>query len=165
MPSRVTKRYKKAKPFVQGIRKAVFEGSTRYLRKVATLLAESVQDTILYQINIKPPLSDAWLERKRREGYDLRILVMTQEYVDNISVIETPTPRSRGGTFEVSVGFPNKPHSRAKVAFAQLMLWLEYGTRKMPARPHWRPVWERFKVRMPQHAERIRIEVLRDLLA
>lgn len=146
------------------------------MQQVAYLVTETVKDLILNQFGEWPPLTPKYLAWKKRHGYDERILIMTKQYVDSMSVIRMmnepdPGTKKKKGRYMVGVGVKEGFHRRAKVALGQLMRWLEYGTSGagkkggMPPRPHWRIVWERFRVEMPRHAERIRLEILRELFS
>jgi len=169
VPYRLEKKYKAAKPFVDLIATAAMRGGSRYVRSVAYMLAEAVRDMIEYQFNLRPPISDQWRQWKETHGFDARTLVMTGEYKNSIGVIESGGPKKssglRAGTYTISVGLPRRAHKRAGVALVQLAKWLEYGTKHMPERPHWRAVWDRFRIRIPRSAEQIRIETLRELHA
>ncbi len=164
MPAKVTKQYKPGKPFIQNLPASAMQGSSRYLMAIANVLAESVRDMIKYQLALRPPTSEEFTQWKKRHGFDTRTLVMTKEYMNSIIVFEAPIGNKKN-YYAVSVGVVDKPHSRAKVAMSLLAKWLEYGTKHMPARPHWRVVWEGFRVRIPMYSEKIRIEVMRELYA
>lgn len=69
-------------------------------------------------------LTKDWAAKKRRMGLDPRILIADGEYVGSIFSGQTSTGF-----------FVSTPDSMAKLAG-----WLEFGTRRMTARPHWRPV-------------------------
>lgn len=159
-----------AKPFIAAIPGSIARGGAKYLQQVAYLITETVRDIILNQFGEWPPLNPEYLARKKKLGYDERILIATGQYVKALTVIkvmEEPKEGTKGskGIYRVGVGVRENATRRARVAMGQLMKWLEYGTTRMPPRAHWRPVWEQFRVEMPRHAERIRLEILRDLFA
>jgi hypothetical protein len=67
-------------------------------------------------------------------------LIDTGAYVNAIAVRVVRLPgRGRKGSGKAVVRVVLPPREQ------KLALWLEYGTSKMPARPHWQPVFERFK--------------------
>jgi len=84
------------------------------------------------------PLSRRYLEQKIACGYDRRILIRSGDYLNAIRVRTT----ARSAAVEVN------PNSKTDTGIPMntLALWLEYGTRRMPARPHWRPtaLWAQY---------------------
>lgn len=87
------------------------------------------------------PLSAKWLAEKSRKGLDTRILIAFRAYIE--SIVMTPTGKGR---VEVS-------------ADSKMQRLLEYGTKTMPARPHWRPA-----MKGAEKAKKQAMEVFRDIL-
>lgn len=87
-------------------------------------------------------LSPKYLLRKTREGKDTRILIATGKYIKGIKAA-----KSVDGVWGV----------RADMRVGK---WLENGTRKMRARPHWAPTYALMRRNTPKAA----IKALRDAL-
>ena len=81
-------------------------------------------------------LSEDYVRRKVLHELDARPLIATGFYLENIQVTQE---ESATGTL-YSVYVPDIEHEPSGVPLQTLVGWLEYGTTKMPARPHWRPV-------------------------
>lgn len=103
-----------------------------YFDQIGHRLRSRIQRGIYNQILDWEPLSEQYAQWKEEQGFDPRVLIATQEYVG--SIISSPIPF--GITVRPIVG----THSMARVSYMTLAEWLEYGTDKMPARPHWRPI-------------------------
>jgi hypothetical protein len=76
-------------------------------------------------------LNEQYLQWKIRMGYDRRILIRTGDYLDAITVVR----QGRGARVDIDTS----ARTMNNIPMTLLAKWLEYGTRKMPARPHWRP--------------------------
>lgn len=83
------------------------------------------------------PLSEKTVELK---GGDDTIYIESGFLYDGISVRKI---KSSKGNISIFVGAsPWKTHEPSGLRMSDLMIWLEYGTEKMPARPLIRPTWE-----------------------
>lgn len=82
------------------------------------------------------PLSVATIARKGMEY----AYVDRGEFVSNIELEIKRTPR----TIQIRVG-PSRRKHYSGVSFQELAAYLEYGTTTIPARPLWRPSFERVK--------------------
>lgn len=78
-----------------------------------------------------PELSESWLAEKERRGLDLRKLIATGGYLENIIVVETEDG------YEIRPTDDEVPGSDGLTYF-DLANVLEYGTETIPPRPHWR---------------------------
>ncbi len=113
--------------------------------RVAARLAGKLRSTILNQTMNWTPLSEDWLRRKEALGWDTRILRATGAYVNSIVARRISDSR-----YEVA---PGNTITESGVSLKQIGAWLEYGTIypnghvRMPARPHWRPIWRQFMVK------------------
>jgi len=96
------------------------------------------------------PLTQRYLDRKIREGYDKRTLIRTQEYLDAISWGVTPTGRIWAGVP------PHKIHQDSGLPMFVLAKIHEFGTETIPARQLWRPLISRFVRQKPKFGERYR---------
>lgn len=102
------------------------------------------------------PLSPGYVEAKRRAGLDPRILIATHEYLDSIEV----SPLTDGSGVRVGVG--GRTHSGG-IPMRQLARMLEFGTIRMPARPHWRPLASIYKRRARQMARELGANISRSV--
>jgi|DewCreStandDraft_5_1066085.scaffolds.fasta_scaffold24393_2 ribosomal protein S30 len=122
--------------------KTVFKGRLWGFSKfVAEKMAERVKAHIEKQEpRLKwKPLSKAYLRRKIRLGYDKRILIASGQYIDSIYVYRSDKAYVVGVRPRIHMGA--KGLSEGGMKMSLLAKWLEFGTRKMPARPHWRPAF------------------------
>jgi hypothetical protein len=155
------------------------QAGRKVTRVVAARYAGQVRQAILGQEfeDDWEPLSPKYLRWKVRMGLDERLLRATGEYVQSIQVrlgeedgvyIVSPADRSHR---DPRVARPDGP------SLKQIGFWLEYGTFKvvqledgnvgarvlMPARPHWRPVWTRFKSDLDRHRQEVRDRVWQEI--
>lgn len=100
----------------------------------ANEMATELRDRIEDQSLKLAPLSPITIAKKGHED----ILIDTRQYIDAIQVEETE--------FGATVGVSDTIHKSGKsqIAMTELADYLEHGTSKMPARPHWRPVMEKY---------------------
>ena len=115
-----------------------------------TIMADAVlarlTAAIKDQIYTWTPLTAAYAKEKEEKKLDPRILIATGGYIEAFKVTSTKTA--------VFAGVPNDPlPSNPNVTFGLLGNWLEYGTDRMPARPHYAPAF----FELPNYA-RIEIE-------
>lgn len=105
-----------------------------HVKRFAEITQKKLQEGIRKQTFKLAPLTKHYLRRKVREGYDRRILMRSSEYVDSIQIFKQ-------GRRIWGVGIPVRKKSHKKtLEMWKLAHYLEYGTKRMPARPHWRPV-------------------------
>lgn len=83
-----------------------------------------LRDTIEKQGFRHASLSLGWTKKKRYRGLDARILIASSEYVNSFY-----TGKTARGFFVTT-----------PARFSSLAGWLEFGTKRMVARPHWRPI-------------------------
>lgn len=79
------------------------------------------------------PLNKDYREQKKNKGLDSRILIATGQYVRSITYWKE-------GKGSWVAGIRRGATHSGGVDMAQLGKWLEYGTKNMPARPHFRPI-------------------------
>jgi len=127
--------------------------------RIASKLAGRVRATILNQEQDWEPLSEAWLRKKEKMGWDTRILRATGKYVNSI-VARRVKDQAK---YTVS---PSEEKIHSGATLKQLGTWLEFGTKmpdgnvRMPARPHWRPVWREFKMNQEKLIREIQKQIL-----
>lgn len=102
-------------------------------RAFAKEVAKDAKAIIRQQKYKWEPLSEEYLERKKKLGLDERILIATKAYVN------------KGiGSFErkglIFVGPKPGKHKPSGLTYQKLARIHEYGTWSIPARPLWRPL-------------------------
>jgi len=115
----------------------------RGVHSFAEIVRDRIKTGILTQSFRLKPLTKRYLKWKIRHGYDQRILIRTGHYVQSIIVRDT----ARGSAVDVDP----KARTFNGQPMWKLAHWLEYGTKRMDPRPHWRPTipwaqsaWPRF---------------------
>ena len=81
------------------------------------------------------PLSQRTIELK---GGDSTIYVETGYLKENLQVVRVKIPKK----VSVFIGASSQKTTPDGIKFSDLMMWLEYGTDKIPPRPLIRPSWE-----------------------
>lgn len=127
--------------------------------KIAEEMAAELREEIYGQAaHLKlHPLSPAYLARKKALGKDTRILIATRKYVKAIGAIETP--------FGATVGLTRKTRKDGDriLEYAKLQRWLEFGTKRMRARPHWRVAMRYWKDNRGEYGLRLKGRIGREL--
>lgn len=100
------------------------------------------------------PLSEKTIQIK---GGDETIYVETGFLRDNLEVRKIKAPKNGITLF---VGASAWKRTDSGVKFSDLMIWLEYGTDKMPPRPLIRPTWDEVEPILKSNWQ----ETLRDLI-
>lgn len=144
------KKFVKAKNFISVFSTQVLEIAKSQAESIAKEFAESVKKIIKKQLYKWKPLNERHLAKKKSMGLDERILIATKEYVESIKAI----PKKILGvttSWSVGPGAKGKVHKVTKgkekskrILMRTLSRWLEFGNKRMPARPHWRPAWSAF---------------------
>lgn len=101
------------------------------------------------------PLDEQTIEIK---GGDDTIYVETGYLKENLSVRKIKSAKN-GFTLFVGAS-PWKTHAPSGMKFSDLMIWLEYGTDKLPPRPLIRPSWEEVEPLIKKHWK----QCLKDLI-
>lgn len=96
--------------------------------KVARKLIKIVKGHILSQDLPWAPLGERTIKKK---GHD-KIYIDTYSYLQAIKFWQSQ--------HSVHIGIPrNVVHPRTKIPIAEIAIWLELGTKKIPKRPLWEP--------------------------
>lgn len=103
--------------------------------------------------SVQPGLNAEYSAWKQSKGFDERTLLRTHGYLNSLRLV---SERS-GFTIYVDGVEPilEDPETgrtiagRSRNSYALIAFWLEYGTQRMPARPHWEPTARRARARFP----------------
>lgn len=126
----------KAGAVLRGINVKLFPSFKAQLQEDGELILETILNHIDRQDLNWTPLAQRTVELK---GGDSTIYVETGYLRDNISVRKI---KSSSKDFTLFVGASAWKTTPSGLKFSDLMIWLEYGTDKMPPRPLIRPSWE-----------------------
>jgi hypothetical protein len=115
----------------------------RFAKREATLFKKEIKDQA-FQSFKDHPLAPITLQRKLLHKLDLRTMIATGHYVASIGVFRE---EGIGGLVTYRVGFSPLMHAKDEdgrfvpITLDELARIHEYGsaTKKIPARPHWRP--------------------------
>ena len=142
MPVRIKVRGRNYQP-AKRIKQKLREEGKRLGRGFDKYIAEKIMETAKIAILEQrwsskwQPLSPEYLEWKKKKGLDTRILIATGQYLDSFKVYRSGNSWVAGVDKERLHYFEGKT-----VRMGDLAKWLEFGTRKMPPRPHWRPAFD-----------------------
>jgi hypothetical protein len=121
---------------------------------IAKELAKDFRANIYKQRFKLVPLTRQYLRSKIRKGLDKRVLIATKKYVRNIQAIQTPYGARIG--LRDTYRYDKIGKKTKKLAYVLLQLWLEFGTKNMPARAHWRPQMRMWKARRKEFGLRLK---------
>lgn len=125
---------------LQGMYRAAYGSMAYELRQQADLLLERMLEHLERQDLNWPALSPETIKRKV-DNKD-KILIETGELKSKLKVRKIATKTDR---FTVFVGADAWERHRNGLKMSDLMIYLEYGTDNMPARPLMGPTWEEMK--------------------
>lgn len=136
------------------VKKEIKDNKTINMNSISQRMAEEFADDlkriISRQVFAWVPLSPKYKERKKYLGLDPRILIATGTYINSIQAMQ-----NEDGTW--TVGVPPTPLSpTTKYTLQDLASWLEWGTKNMPPRPHWRPAMVIWKTKIQQVKQTIK---------
>lgn len=107
------------------------------LRSDGELILNRLREHIIYQDLKWTPLSETTIRLKN--GYD-DIYIDSGFLYDNLEVRKV---KSSKGNLTIFIGAsPWSYHPEAKAKLSDLLIWLEYGTDKIPPRPLIQPTWD-----------------------
>lgn len=127
----------KIRQFIRGLPDTLVEVNRKYVYEIAQVLADEVKRRLNGQLYSHVPLSPNYARWKAERGLDPRILIRTRRYLNHIGVQEVKFPRGYG----YRVGVPENVMEEDGTPLTVIMRTHEYGTERIPARPHWRPVF------------------------
>lgn len=136
--------------FLQRLPRSYERERARTMRNFGTNTLVDLQMRI-QEGNTSPSLSPAYKAWKGENGFDTGTLVKTRSYYRNLRLDSTDTgfsiiPEGVEPNVAQMFGFRKKSEPRT---YEEIAIWLEYGTKKMPARPHWRPTAYRARGQFP----------------
>lgn len=136
------------------------------IENVSKDLVTEFRDNIRKNVFDMAPLSPRYKAWKIRKGLDRRILIAQKKYIQAIGYENTPY----GVRIGVMKGFrvdkiKKKDGTTQKkvIRYKDLVRWLEYGTTKMPPRPHWRPQMRKWKRNRKEYGMRLKGAIGRTL--
>jgi hypothetical protein len=121
--------------FTRAFRAAVPQVFVEYGEQQAQAFVDELKFKITSQLFGHRPLSRDYYLFKLKNSLDPRILIATGDYLDGI-MFERVDDTS-GVVFRC--GMARRMHATSELPLATLQRFLEDGTDRMPARPHWRP--------------------------
>jgi len=134
MASKLVGDWNKTSLMLQSLPAVISKGARAALEKDAKTIKETIVKHIKSQDLPWAPLSPITIKLK---GHDT-IYVDTGELRDSISITSQKTGML---TWSILIGWkPDAIHKDSGLPYAKLIMWLEFGTSKMPARPLIRPV-------------------------
>lgn len=125
----------KVPKILNGLRKNLVPAFVAQIQSDGELYLQTIIDHIDRQDLNWVPLSERTIELK---GGDDTVYVETGFLIDNLKVLKVTSTKKK---VEFFIGAPNTVRTSEGVKLSDLMIWLEYGTDKIPARPLLRPSW------------------------
>lgn len=125
----------------------------KHVLEFVTEVKNRVEQSILSQSFKISPLTKKYLKWKIAKGYSTRVLIRTGRYVKSIVIKRIDDPKTKEG-LGYAVGIDGRKKTASGEPMWKLAAWLEYGTKRMPARPHWRPVTAWAGEAWPRHMKK-----------
>jgi len=121
-----------------GIKNRANEDYMLFILYISELYREYLYQIVINQEfkKIWIPLSPDYLKRKIKEGYPENMWFRTGELLDAIEI------KYQKGQSRIKIGIDERRTTKVGKTTVKLILiakWLEYGTKKLPARPLFRP--------------------------
>lgn len=110
-------------------------------KKAGEYVELKIKDNIENQSLNLAPLAQEYWRRKIAEGYDPRILIRTGEYLDSIKIVDI---QETGNGISIFVGVEDGI-TETGISMSELATYIEYGTRKQPARLPITQSWEKMR--------------------
>lgn len=126
-------------------------------QQIAEEFLEELRSRILRQTFGHVPLNTSYLINKVKHNLDPRILIATGEYLNSFT---SERVEDTGQDVVYRCGVSPGNHSSG-ISFSLLARVHEYGSpsRRIPARPHWRPTGRDFMSRSAEYARNMRSEI------
>jgi HK97 gp10 family phage protein len=125
--------------FFEDIKRAIHGSVRKAVETESKKLVKKLKSAILTQTLPHAPLSPRYKRRKIKQGFDGRIGVRTKSMVKSLKFFEdSPTEFFVG--IRRQQPFGGKRRKGSKTSIPTYARRFEFGTRKQPARPFFRPV-------------------------
>jgi hypothetical protein len=146
--------------FTQSFRRAVPEVFVEFGEQKAQEFVDELKFKLESQLFGHVPLNREYYLWKLKNRLDPRTLIATHEYMDNIT-FERIEDDTSGVTLRV--GMSSGIHRGSNLPYGRLQRYLEDGTSRMPARPHWRPMIMIFKARSNEMGRELRTRLAQNV--
>lgn len=158
---------KRARDFVEKLRERLGKASDDEVKKAAYDFVNHLKNTVYQQRYKWTPLSEEYLQWKRKKGRDTRILLATHEYIQSIRVIRNEVGSWHDETKVIyyEIGLPDIVHRDSGMPLRKLAAIHEFGVpkRNIPARPLWQPAMKEFsKSTSKKVLKRIKVRALKE---
>ena len=134
----------KAGVVLQGIKDNLKPNFEVELREDGELILKKIREHVAKQDLDWVPLSPETVYKKGSE----EIYVETGFLMDNLEVRKV---KSSSTNFTLFIGASAWKKTKDDIKLSDLMIWLEYGTDKIPPRPLIRPTWDEVKPIIKDH--------------
>lgn len=158
--------------FINVFRNAAFQVPNQFCEEVANEFKDELQFRIASQAFGHRPLNPAYRMGKVRARLDPRILIATGEYLESFTVedLSSREHQERHGIEGPGfvVGVRDGIHSGSRLPYRVMARIHEFGTSRIPARPHWRPMSAIYRRRSAELGRRLQVQLatnVRDGLA
>jgi hypothetical protein len=135
-----------------------------YAGRVASEFRKRVREQAFRAFD-EVPLAPSTVERKDRKGLDPRTMVATGHYVSSIRVFKLRDMAGGGHRFFIGHGAQDvaldEDGNRTDTSLRLVARVQEYGSSRVPSRPHWTPHLRRLQRELPGVARAVRRAILR----
>ena len=144
-----------AEKVLTGLPGKIYPAFSAYVDEVGKLFIDTVVGHIDRQDLPWTPLAQRTIEIK---GGSTTILVESGFFRDNIKAIKIKQSKD---TYDIFVGASDSDYHPSGMSMNDLMVWIEYGTDRMPPRPLIGPSWDEISSKVTKEA----LDVLKDLVS
>lgn len=128
-----------------------------YGQELADEFIEGLRTKIENQAFNHTPLNPEYRQGKVNQRLDPRILIATHEYLDSFVAERDET--APAGTIQFRCGVRPGIHGPSGLRYSVLARVHEFGTSKVPSRPHWRPQAAEYRLRGREFAMTLRSRI------